>query len=69
MNHRSNLIVINPVTLNDRKDSEEKVPALVLPQHKWCNSGNEDSMSPKTLRRTGISFSSCHCCIFMSVLV
>lgn len=55
--------MISPVTLNDGKDSEEKVPALVLPQHKWCNSGNEDSMSPKTLRRTGITFSNCCWCI------
>lgn len=56
--------MISPVTLNDGKHSEEKAPALVLPQHKWCNSGNEDSMSPKTLRRTGIS----DCCCYISCL-
>ncbi|KFM63984.1 hypothetical protein X975_27034, partial [Stegodyphus mimosarum] len=50
---RSNLIVISPVSLEEKKSSCENVPALVLPQHKWSQSGNEDSMSPKTYRRTG----------------
>ncbi|XP_035204832.1 uncharacterized protein DDB_G0271670-like [Stegodyphus dumicola] len=50
---RSNLIVISPVSLEEKKSSCENVPALVLPQHKWSQSQNEDSMSPKAYRRTG----------------
>ncbi|XP_054706494.1 uncharacterized protein DDB_G0287625-like [Uloborus diversus] len=54
-NQRSNLIVINPVSPNENSYSKESTTSLALPQHKWYNSGNEDSMSPKTFRRTGPS--------------
>lgn len=49
-NHRSNLIVINPVALeqSSKGNETESYPKLVLPQHRWCNSSNEDSMSPKS---------------------
>ncbi|GBN07918.1 hypothetical protein AVEN_116448-1 [Araneus ventricosus] len=51
-NQRSNLIVITPVNLCKKTD-EKALPQLVLPQHKWCQSVNEDSSSPKSYRRIG----------------
>lgn len=54
INPRSNLIVITPVSLNEKKPSiKEPTPQLMLPQHKWCQSVNEDSSSPKSFRKTG----------------
>ncbi|CAL1260979.1 unnamed protein product [Larinioides sclopetarius] len=52
-NQRSNLIVITPVNLCNKTDEKETPPQLVLPQHKWCQSVNEDSSSPKSYRRIG----------------
>ncbi|GFQ94740.1 uncharacterized protein TNCT_666641 [Trichonephila clavata] len=54
VNQRSNLIVITPVSLNEKKPCvKEPTPQLMLPQHKWCQSVNEDSSSPKSFRKTG----------------
>ncbi|GFS42652.1 uncharacterized protein NPIL_80751 [Nephila pilipes] len=54
INQRSNLIVITPVSLNEKKPSiKEPSPQLMLPQLKWCQSANEDSSSPKSFRKTG----------------
>ncbi|XP_055945547.1 putative uncharacterized protein DDB_G0281733 isoform X2 [Argiope bruennichi] len=52
-NQRSNLIVITPVNLCKKTDEKETPSHLVLPQHKWCQSVNEDSSSPKSYRRIG----------------